>query len=71
MPSRKKKATKAPPWGRSEQEIKNELYPEMFANDVPLGNNDPTVVQGVIYGGMPNYPRMARGRLRTFRGKYN
>lgn len=68
---KKKKAGKIPPWGRSESEIRAEMELETYSPNVPLGNNNPTIVQGVIYGGMPNDPRMARGRLRTERGKHN
>lgn len=76
MPKKKrgKKAKKArrdiPPWGRSVNDIAGDLGLQDFSADVPLGNTDPTVVQGVMDDQeMPNYSRMARGRLVRQRGK--
>lgn len=69
MPKRKKqKKGKIPPWGRSEADLDRERLRTSSA-DVPLGNTDPTVVRGVMYGGMPNASRMARGPVRQYRGK--
>ncbi len=69
--SRKEKAArKVPPWGRSEREIEKESSgPSDFAADVPIGNTDPTVVHGVLEGGMPRGSGAAKGRLKTQRGK--
>lgn len=64
MPKRKK----IPKWGRSEKDIDRERG-RSWSADVPIGNNDPTVVRGVMYGGMPNASRRAKGALRQQRGK--
>lgn len=73
MPRSPKKKSKAerdvPPWGRSQEDLDREFGLLDFSADVPLGNTDPTVVQGVIYGGMPEGSGASRGRLRTQRGK--
>lgn len=69
----KKKAQKAkgaiPKYGRPEKHVQKDLGLQKFSSNVPLGNNDPTVVQGVMYGGMPNSSRRARGPLRQQQGK--
>lgn len=67
-----KKSTKGkiPKHGRSESDVLKEIGLHSYAGDVQLGNTGPTVVQGVMYGGMPNEPRRARGGLRQFPGKY-
>lgn len=45
--------------------------PEDFAADMPIGTNSvPSMARGVIEGPMPNWPRMARGRLIAQRGRY-
>lgn len=68
MPRKKK----VPKWGRKESEITAALDAEHgYSADVPLGNTDPTMVQGVMYGGMPNASRRAAGSLRVQRGKRN
>lgn len=61
---------KIPRYGRSRTEVRDDLL-RAYSADVPLGNNNPTVVQGELYGGMPNRSRMARGGLRQLRGKYS
>lgn len=70
-PGSKKKAKKGsiPRHGRPEKHVQADLGLRKFTTDVPLGNNDPTVVQGKLYGGMPNKSRVARGRLHAQRGK--
>lgn len=65
----KKASRKVPPWGRSEQHVQADLGLHSYSGDVPLGNNNPTVVQGVMFGGMPNRSRKAAGGLREWRGK--
>lgn len=68
--SKKKKAkSKIPPWGRSEKHVQKDMGLRKFSTDVPLGNTDPTMVQGKLYGngGVPN--RASRGGLRQQRGK--
>lgn len=65
-----KKAKKIPRHGRSQSDVRNDMGLQDFAGNVSLGGNDPTVRFGVMYGGMPNFSRMARGGLREFRGKY-
>lgn len=74
MPKKKaaksKKANGIPKYGRPEADVRKDIGLQSFAADVPLGNTDPTVVRGVMYGGMPNFSRMARGNLRTYKGKY-
>lgn len=69
--SGKKKAKKGsiPSYGRPEKHVQKDLGLRKFSSDVPLGNTDPTVVQGKLYGGMPNRSRIARGALRQQRGK--
>lgn len=67
--AKKGKARSIPSWGRSQAALDAET-PHSFAADVPLGNNSPTVVQGVMWGGMPNRSRQAKGPLRQYRGKY-
>lgn len=71
MPKRVKKNKKAkiPKHGRSEKDVRKDIGLQSFSPNVPLGNNDPTVVQGVMYGGMPNRSRKAAGGLRVQRGK--
>lgn len=73
MPKNKgsKKAKGIPKHGRSEADVSRDLGLQNYSADVPLGNTDPTVVQGVMYGGMPNRSRAARGGLRQYRGKYS
>lgn len=44
--------------------------PGRYSSDVPIGTNQPTMVQGTLIGGMPNWNRMSRGRLQTQKGKY-
>lgn len=69
---KKTKRKKVPRWGRSEKDLKKDMGmgdAHDYSADVPLGNTDPTMVQGVMYGGMPNASRQARGRLRTQKGK--
>lgn len=71
MPKKSPKK-KIPKHGRSYSDVVKDVSMgglEDYSADVPLGNTDPTVVQGVIWGGMPNASRMAKGRLRQFRGK--
>jgi hypothetical protein len=70
MPKRKAKKTKKriPPEGRPLKEVQKDMQRlRKFSTDVPIGNTDPTVVRGKLYGGMPNHP--ARGGLRVQRGK--
>lgn len=69
MPKNGKKQRKIPKHGRSLGEINEELGLQTYSADVPIGNTDPTVVQGVMHGGMPNASRRAKGRLRELRGK--
>lgn len=66
---KKAKSKSIPKHGRSEKHVQADLGLRKFSSDVPLGNNDPTVVHGKLYGGMPNKSRVARGRLRQQRGK--
>ncbi len=68
MPKGKNK--KIPKWGRSRKEVNKDLGLRQFSHDVPLGNTDPTVVQGTLGGGMPNASRRAKGRLTQQKGKY-
>lgn len=69
-PNKSKKAKrKIPKWGRSESHVQKDMGLHKYSADVPLGNNDPTVVQGVMYGGMPNASRKATGGLRTWKGR--
>lgn len=70
MPKGKKKKRKVPPWGRSESKLNKDVGIDSYSPDVPLGNTGPTVVQGVMYGGMPNKSRKATGRLKAQKGKY-
>lgn len=72
MPKKQSQSKKAkiPKHGRSESDVRKDMGLQDFAADVPLGNTDPTVVFGKLYGNMPNNSRMARGGLRQFRGKY-
>lgn len=58
-----------PKYGRSEKHVQKDLGLQQYSSDVPLGNTDPTEVQGVMYGGMPNASRKATGRLRAYKGK--
>lgn len=69
--SKKKKAKKGdiPKYGRPEKSVRKELGLRTYSADVPLGNNDPTVVRGVMYGGMPNSSRRAVGNLKQQRGR--
>lgn len=62
------KKAKIPKHGRSESDVLKEIGLHSYAGDVPLGNNSPTVVQGVMYGNA--YRSVARGPLVPFRGKY-
>lgn len=72
MPKKKRKQGKVPSYGRSQNEIDSD-YSSLRGNsaDVPLGNTDPTVVQGMMYGGMPNASRRATGGLRELKGRRN
>lgn len=66
----KKANRKVPPWGRKESKIKKDLGLHNYSADVPLGNTDPTVVQGKLYsGGGSGMNRPARGGLRRQKGK--
>lgn len=69
MPKRKK----IPKHGRKESHVLKDMARDaaQFSGDVPLGNTGPTVVQGVLEGGMPNKSRMARGRLKAQKGRYS
>lgn len=64
-----KSKRKVPPWGRKESAVQQDVGLN-YSHDVPLGNTDPTVVQGVMYGGMPNKSRKATGGLKKQKGKY-
>lgn len=69
-----KKASKRsiPTWGRSQAALEaDHAALHAYSADVPLGNNDATVRYGTMLGGMPNVPRMARGPMRQYRGKYS
>lgn len=66
----KKAKRKVPPWGRKEAHVSGDLGLHSYSSDVPIGNTGPTVVQGVMYGGMPNKSRKATGRLKVQKGKY-
>lgn len=64
------KKRKIPTYGRKEKHVKKDIDSlRNYSADVHLGNTDPTVVQGKIYGGMPNRSRMARGGLKKQRGR--
>lgn len=65
----KKAKRKIPPWGRSEKHVQKDMGLRKFSADVPLGNTNPTMVQGKMVGGMPNNSRKATGRLKTLAGK--
>lgn len=73
MPKKRSKKKKAsdpiPKHGRSEKSVRKELGLRKFSADVPLGNTSPTVVRGVMYGGMPNASRRATGRMYEQRGR--
>jgi len=77
MPKKKssynKKAKRdIPPWGRSEKHVQKDLGLRKFSGDVPLGNTDPTVVQGKLYGaGGSGMNNRATGGLRQYRGRYS
>lgn len=69
--AQKKAKSKIPPWGRSEKHVRRDMgLHDNFAADVPIGNTDPTVVQGRLYGGMPNRSRKATGGLKQLKGKH-
>lgn len=65
----KKAKRKIPKWGRSEKQLRNDPGLRKFSADVPLGNTDPTMVQGKMVGGMPNNSRKATGRLKPLAGR--
>lgn len=65
----KPKSKKIPKWGRSEKDVRKDMGLRSYSSDVPIGNTGPTVVQGKMYGGMPNRSRKAMGGLRTQRGR--
>lgn len=70
MPKKKAKKKKSIPLhGRDSDKVDRDLGLHKYSTDVPLGNNDPTVVQGKLYGGMPNRSRKATGNLRAQRGR--
>jgi hypothetical protein len=68
MPKRKKKA-KIPKYGRPLKDVQKDMGLKNYSSNVPLGNTDPTVVRGKLYGNMPNQSRKATGRLRVQKGK--
>lgn len=63
---------KIPKHGRKEGQVAKSIGLHSYASSVPLGNTDPTMVQGTLrgHGGVPNAPGRSTGRLRTYRGKY-
>lgn len=64
-------AKKIPSYGRKRSQVSKDLGLHTFSADVPLGNTDPTVVQGKMYNqNLPNASRTAKGGLRSQRGKY-
>lgn len=79
MPKGKKAENKkanrtVPPWGRPEKHVRKDEGLRKFSANVPLGNTDPTVVQGKMYGGGgsgSNYASRSRGNLRQYRGRYS
>jgi len=64
-------ARKIPTYGRKRSEVYADIGLHTYATSVPLGNTDPTVVQGKMYNqNIPNATRKATGGLRSQRGKY-
>jgi hypothetical protein len=61
----KKKAI--PKGGRKRSEVVKDLGLHAYSGDVPLGNNNPTMVEGILWGhgGVPNRP--PRGSLKPLK----
>lgn len=64
---------KIPKHGRKESAVAKSIGLHTYSSDVPLGNTDPTMVQGTLLGngGVPNGSQRATGRLRAYKGKYS
>lgn len=67
-----KSSRKIPPWGRKKADLKGDMDAGLHSvsANVPLGNTGPTVVRGVMYGGVNNSSNRSTGPLRSYRGKY-